>query len=162
MLKLHCNKMHDVITEIAQQYGIDLTKIEAHLRLEIPDSAFMPLVIEVIGDRQISVAHYYKQNGDLIADPDVLFYTSGDQRQYWIPLYIQQPLGFAEYCTLEPKPDGSMAIMTRSKKGLDDLARFCDNDWASNIKFTFLNNPNVKAISLSDKLKGDTDVKKED
>lgn len=43
-----------------------------HLRVELP--AYMPLVIEVLqGGKEISVAHYYIQHGDTMADPDVVF-----------------------------------------------------------------------------------------
>lgn len=30
---------------------------------------FMPVVVEHVGDRVLSVAHYYEQCGDLMADP---------------------------------------------------------------------------------------------
>jgi len=39
-----------------------------HVRFE--KTGYQPLVIERHGD-MISVAHYFEQNGDLIADPDV-------------------------------------------------------------------------------------------
>jgi hypothetical protein len=75
------------------------TNPEFHLRLEQP--GYMPLVIEAyngsytgIGKRNISVAHYYTQNGDLIADPDILMDEAG------LPIEIQQPalmiMGFGE------------------------------------------------------------------
>jgi hypothetical protein len=49
-----------------------------HLKLE--QEGLMPLVIEAWGvgkGRRISVAHYYEQNGDLIADPDILMDGEG-------------------------------------------------------------------------------------
>ena len=35
--------------------------------------AFMPLTIERIGDGRIAISHYYTQNGDSLADPDMEF-----------------------------------------------------------------------------------------
>jgi hypothetical protein len=57
---------------------------EFHVRFEMPN--YMPLVIERIGGYRVSVAHYYTQNGDAIADPDVVY----DVRT-WIPQEITQP-----------------------------------------------------------------------
>ena len=59
-----------VIEKIATQHGLDLTAEQSHLRLE--NKGYMPLVIEKTGKNLVSVAHYYEQNGDLIADPDVV------------------------------------------------------------------------------------------
>src|SRR5690606_17824898 len=57
-----------------------------HVRFE--KTGYQPLVIERHGE-MISVAHYFEQNGDLIADPDVeLHYPS------WGPTGITQaPIG---------------------------------------------------------------------
>lgn len=62
---------------------------EYHLKLTQP--TYMPLVIEAWGQgcaRRISVAHYYEQNGDLVADPDILMDGAG------MPLEISQPFGY--------------------------------------------------------------------
>lgn len=40
-----------------------------YMKLKAP--GFMDLVIEKIWDNRISLSHYYEQNGDLMADPDV-------------------------------------------------------------------------------------------
>jgi hypothetical protein len=63
---------------------------EFHMRLDL--KGYDRLVIERIG-KMISVAHYFEQNGDLIADPDVeLEYPS------WTPKAIQQVFGYREKC----------------------------------------------------------------
>jgi hypothetical protein len=59
--------------------------------LKLYQVGYMPLVIEAWGtgaSRRVSVAHYYEQNGDLIADPDILMDRDGQ------PLEMQQPLGY--------------------------------------------------------------------
>ena len=53
--------------------------------LSIKNPPFMDLVIEKVGDDQISVAHYGEQNGDAMRDPEVVFRLPD-----WTPLYIQQ------------------------------------------------------------------------
>jgi len=40
-----------------------------HLKATV--SGFMPLVIEITPDGDISIAHYYEQNGDLMRDPEI-------------------------------------------------------------------------------------------
>ena len=36
-------------------------------------AGYMPLVIEALGNGEVSVAHYYEQNGDLMRDPEYVF-----------------------------------------------------------------------------------------
>ncbi|WP_435577398.1 DUF6908 domain-containing protein, partial [Faecalibaculum rodentium] len=35
--------------------------------------SFMPLTVEGIGENRIAISHYYTQNGDSLADPDMEF-----------------------------------------------------------------------------------------
>lgn len=44
-----------------------------HRRIDNAPGSFMAVVVEKIGPARYSVAHYYKQNGDLVADPDLEF-----------------------------------------------------------------------------------------
>jgi len=60
-----CPKMKTVIEQLAQHHSLDVTQVEAHLRLDLP--GFDRLVIENIGLNRISVAHYFELNGDLVA-----------------------------------------------------------------------------------------------
>jgi hypothetical protein len=69
---------------------------------------YQPLVIERHGE-MISVAHYFEQNGDLIADPDVeLHYPS------WVPTGITQ--AFFGYRSKFIERDGKTLIDTRFHK----------------------------------------------
>lgn len=49
--------------------------LDAFLRdkeyLKIESQGFMPLIIEKIGNNEISLAHYFESNGDLVEDIDV-------------------------------------------------------------------------------------------
>lgn len=77
--------MQRIITQLAERHGRDFTKPGAHLRLDMPN--FDRLTIENIGPNQISVAHYFEQNSDLIADPEIVFFTGS---LVWTPLAIGQ------------------------------------------------------------------------
>jgi hypothetical protein len=45
-----------------------------HIRLEV--DGFLPLSCEIIGEDEVSIAHYGIQNGDLMADPEMTFRIS--------------------------------------------------------------------------------------
>lgn len=107
--------MQRVITALAQKHGLDIRQAGAHLRLELGQS-MMPLVIEVLLPGMLSIAHYYEQNGDLIADPDVEIFTLSDG---WAPAAIQQLGHYRNY--------------VEDERGQHDLAAFCET-WAANIE----------------------------
>ncbi|MDQ2808011.1 MAG: hypothetical protein M3Z04_14040 [Chloroflexota bacterium] len=86
--------MQRVIEALAGKHGLDLTQTEGHLKLL--NGPYMPLVIEKIGRHLVSVTHYYYQNGDACADPDMVFYT-GDGG--WMPVEITQVLGYRRCLT---------------------------------------------------------------
>src|SRR5689334_883037 len=60
-------QMAHLITSIAEEARIDLSRVGGHLRIENPP--YMPLSIEAIGKNLVSVTHNYEQNGDLVPDP---------------------------------------------------------------------------------------------
>jgi hypothetical protein len=85
------------------------SRLNFHVRFDMP--GYDRLVIERHGDL-ISVAHYFEQNGDLIADPEVeLHYPT------WTPTAITQVIGYR--CAKFIERDGKTSFL-----GL----------WARNIK----------------------------
>ena len=40
--------------------------------LNITSDGFMPLVIERLSEKLISLSHYFESNGDLVSDPDMV------------------------------------------------------------------------------------------
>jgi hypothetical protein len=90
-----------------------------HARFDLP--GYERLVIERHTDL-ISVAHYYEQNGDLVADPDVeLHYPT------WTPTSITQVFGY------RPKfieRDGKTYVDTRFDREVSTFLVL----WARNIK----------------------------
>ena len=63
-----------------------------HRRIDNAPGAFMAAVVEKIGPARYSVAHYFVQNGDLVADPDLEFVK---QDGAWFPAAITQVLGYS-------------------------------------------------------------------
>jgi hypothetical protein len=118
-------KMQQVIEQLAKKHQLDLSQVEAHLRLEMP--GYQPLVIENIGCQRISVAHYFEQNGDLIADPDVVFFAGYG---VWVPMEITQVLGgYRRYAALD---EAGQTIVRIDVRGQAALATFSEQ-WAQNI-----------------------------
>jgi len=96
------------------------TQVTFHVRFDKP--GYQRLVIERHGEL-ISVAHYFEQNGDLIADPDVeLHYPS------WVPTAITQ--AFFGYRTKFVERDGKTYVDTRFHKQVSEFLTM----WARNIK----------------------------
>jgi len=92
---------------------------EFHVRFDMPH--FDRLVIERHTD-MISVAHYFEQNGDLIADPDVeLHYPT------WTPTAITQIFGYRSKFI---ERDGKTFVDTRFHKDVSSFLAM----WARNIK----------------------------
>lgn len=52
----------------------------------------MPLTIEQIGDNYIAISHYYEQNGDAMADPDMEFAYDNDRKTLQARTYQQDAL----------------------------------------------------------------------
>ena len=90
-----------------------------HVRFDM--KGYQRLVIERHGEL-ISVAHYFEQNGDLIADPDVeLHYPS------WVPTAITQ--AYFGYRSKFIERDGKTFVDTRFHKQVSSLLTL----WARNI-----------------------------
>src|SRR5689334_17706905 len=119
-------QMSVIISEIAKKYGVDLTQPGAWLKLEL-GAGWMPLVIEHIGRNLISVAHYYQQNGDLVPDPEIVFYT-GDPAG-WVPVECQLAIGTRTVCARVT--NGILGHLNRA--AALSVADFADM-WADNIR----------------------------
>ena len=78
-----------------------------------------------------SVAHYYKQNGDLMSDPDMTFLKgiTGE----WFPLSFQQDGGFPIYQEVIAETFDDGRIKSYRPKLSADLTSFA-NTWMRNIK----------------------------
>ena len=118
-------KMQRVMTQLVDKHGVKLTQVEAHLHLEL--ACYEPLVIETIGPQQVSVAHYFEQNGDLVSDPDVVFFTG---YRAWVPIEITHNYGRTfRYATLN-QDCSQLCTMNLAQQA--SLAAFTEQ-WARNL-----------------------------
>jgi hypothetical protein len=72
------------IKRILDQLGIDsVDEMEINERHTVDGGAgFMDLTIEKVGECRLLVAHYYEQNRDIMADPEIRFRVEDSE---WIP-----------------------------------------------------------------------------
>ncbi len=122
-----CPKMKAIVFELCEKHGIDLQQERAHIRLDMP--GFDRLCIERISGNAVSVAHYFEMNGDLVAEPDIVFFI--DTQGYWIPVEITQSMtGWSR--VVEFSEDGTnIARFQRQRQA--DIAEFAE-DWAQNLR----------------------------
>lgn len=128
-------KMQQLIERMARDRNIDLSQPEAHFKVK--SGGFMDLVVENIGINQISVTHYYTQNGDMIQDPEVVFLIGCDGE--WYPVEWTTPAvmlmgrvigGWKRYIEIDAK-NGTW--VRGDLRGQKDLAVFA-NKWADNLR----------------------------
>ena len=135
--------MRAIITKIAEKHGLDLMADQAHLKLTM--ESMMPLVIEKVDKWQVTVTHYYYQNGDACADPDMKFFMQANYSQAarlpdgtaslnttydWVPLEITQVLGYRRCATLD---DDQAKLVSYSARAMREIASFAAM-WAMNIR----------------------------
>jgi hypothetical protein len=102
-------------------------KNEDHFKLN-NDHSFIPLSIEIIGENRLSICHYRELNGDLMRDPEMIFYKSHDDEK-WYPIYYRNDwIGKEEFsCHLNEK----MLVVDNVPQQLSQ-ASFADT-WCRNI-----------------------------
>jgi hypothetical protein len=111
-----------------------------HVKIDNSNNTFMPLIAErlhkgVVMNLQgtiYSFAHYYKQNGDSVPDPDMMFFVC-DQSQKVYPLTFQDSLTYNEAIFLR---HGSWFV-SRVQHHITTFA----NMWLNNIYYQQLNKP---------------------
>ena len=83
------HKMQEVITALATKHGLDLKQKGATLRLTMPH--YDPLVIEVLHENLINVAHLYEPQPSVrITDPAIAFFSGYD---LWVAVEVTQCIG---------------------------------------------------------------------
>ena len=118
--------MQEVISKLAEKHGLDLMAQEARLRLDM--EGFDRLVIEKIATHLVGVGHYYEQRGDLVADPEIVFFISDIG---WVPTEITQVLGGHRIYSIVA--DGGQDVAVIDPRRQADLASFAEM-WARNIE----------------------------
>lgn len=118
--------MQEVITAIAAKHDVDLNRKGAYLRLTMPH--YDPLVIEVLHENLVNVAHLYEPRPDLRqADPAIAFFTGYD---LWVAVEVSQRIGgYRVYAALSDDISDITAVLLPQQA---DLASFAEM-WAANI-----------------------------
>jgi hypothetical protein len=132
--------MKNVAKIIEIHGGLEALKAKS-IRIEPPSSGFMRLCIEFVGTGPrglplVSVAHYFEQEGDLMADPDLVFEVNPDDDG---PLSWKTgewgPVSFTHHSTGTYQEavfvqDGKVMVAPRLVASLKSFAR----TWDRNLK----------------------------
>ena len=98
-------------------------------RIGESDGVFMPLVVERLGPVTYALTHYYKQNGDMMRDPDVEFFRDSEGR--WFPIRFRQDGGVPmAYKVIEIGPAGIEAVYRQRYTSLREFVRV----WLANLR----------------------------
>jgi hypothetical protein len=131
--------MKSVARIIALHGGLDSLRA-APIRIDPPSEGLMRLCIEVVGTGPnglplVSVAHYYEQNGDLVADPEMTFEVvpddgpTGWRSGMWFPVTFEMPgVGVYRRATWRDE-DGRVMVNPRERADQAEFARV----WGRNI-----------------------------
>jgi len=103
------------------------TQNDGHCKLS-NDPTYMPLSIETIEPTVISLCHYGEQNGDLMRDPEMLFWK--DETGNYFPFYFRNDyVGHEDI--LGKTVNGKLELS--NARGQADLVEFADI-WMQNIE----------------------------
>lgn len=95
---------------------------------------YMPISVEIIDEDRffthVSIAHYYEQMGDLMADPEMCFAISKNDPTYVLPYMFKQDNLGIERESVRFNENGSVRGFFNQQK---DDATFA-NQWFKNIK----------------------------
>jgi len=93
------------------------------------EGGMMALSIERLGPCMYSLAHYYKQNGDMMRDPDVELFR--DEQGRWFPVTFRQDGGMPVYTVaLEVDAAGIVGVYRRRYASQRDFMRL----WLRNLR----------------------------
>ena len=93
-------------------------------------TGYMPVHVECLQRTGLgllySIAHYYEQNGDLVAAPDVVFVRAAEG---WSPISFQNSIAYR--VAVDFHADGTIEVDARQHR---DLAEFCNDTFMPNIE----------------------------
>ena len=121
-------KMARTIAELAERFGIALDTLGNYARIDNPP--YLPLSIDVQCPYLVRVAHFGTQNGDLMADPAMTFFTGYGVENGWVPVDIQHDY-VGVFRLASRVEDGTITEFFEREQ--DAQARFADQ-WAQNLR----------------------------
>ena len=87
-------------------------------KIDRAPGAYMAVYVERIGDDRYSVAHYFTQNGDRVADPDIEFERENGE---WYPAAAQMAVG-TYHRAFEHEDDGRILYRPKTYRSIAQLA----------------------------------------
>jgi len=107
---------------------------DGYVKVDNTDGVFMSVSVEVIFEDEkykvISLAHYFLQNGDLMADPEVCFLFNKIHGVYFPFYYKQDSMGVEEESVEMENGEINKVNLTLQK----EHTQFA-NMWLKNIKY---------------------------
>lgn len=108
---------------------------EGHIKIDNTKGFFMPVCVEIIEETEnlvkVSVAHYYEQNGDLMADPEMCFEAFSQKDNFFVmPYYFKQDSLGIEQQSIVYKDKKIHSVYPRMQSNHASFA----NMWMKNIK----------------------------
>ena len=129
-LKKSSQNVLDSLTNGLDNPG-DHKTFDTHNYTEKWNGGIMAVHVENIGHLiyfpLFSVTHYFKQNGDMCQDPEMLFFRK--EGKYY-PCMFQSYPGFYQESVYRDEKDGAMRFAPKMQR--DDVS--FANDWMENIK----------------------------
>lgn len=118
-----CKFASAVLDELTANLGVgDSRKFDRGI-------GFMPVHVECLQQTSLgplfSIAHYFELNGDLVADPDVLFLRLADGS--WTPISFRSSIAYR--VAVHFLDDGTVEVDEREQR---ELTRFA-NVWMKNV-----------------------------
>lgn len=108
--------------------------VDGYVKVDNTEGAFMSVSVEVIFEdvniKLISLAHYFLQCGDLMADPEMCFLFSKMQGAYFPYYYKQDTMGLEEE-SAEIRDGEILGVNITMQKEHTQFA----NMWLRNIKY---------------------------
>lgn len=108
-------------TEYLKSVGIDIF-LEGHNSYKLASTGFMDLTVETWQEGKntmVSMCHYGEQNGDLMADPDILFKVERNPEELW-----QEIITYREI---------QMAYTAYYSEDHAEIKDFMENTWVDNL-----------------------------
>jgi hypothetical protein len=117
----------------------NLEKPGDHRKIDNQPGIYMAVVVEVInkepdGYTWISVAHYGKQNGDLMRDPEMIFIRAPITGDYFPSYFRNDYLGFERESARSEISASGQRLFSGKHRMQEDQAKFA-NDWMHNIRY---------------------------
>lgn len=108
-------------TQYLKSVGIDIF-LQGHNSYKLASTGFMDLTVETWQEGKntmVSMCHYGEQNGDLMADPDILFKVERNPEELW-----QEIITYREI---------QMAYTAYYSEDHAEIKDFMENTWVDNL-----------------------------